>query len=233
MNVDLRRRRTGSPDAYRPWRIDHAAVVPQMALAIDHRDVEPAVVRAKPGRPDDGANLAAREIEIEPRRCRRAGRFEALRGPTSRIARVLRAHSSNVSSSRSIFRSASANWLRSPPENSARAVAHVQPAAPTISTPAALERVEIQRRALGRADQLRRRQLAAPASGRRSRRSAGSRRLKRPSTTARRVPRYVRGSRTCSPTDSVTGRGRSGGFRRQAARRWRDAPTTSTPPSGS
>ena len=53
-------------DRIQPGRIDDAAVVPQVALAIDDRHVEPAVVGAKAGRPDDRPDLAAREVEIEP-----------------------------------------------------------------------------------------------------------------------------------------------------------------------
>ena len=115
-----------------------------------------------------------------------------------------RAHSSKVSSSRSIFRSASANRLRRPPENSARP-SRMAASRPTISTPAALSALRSSVDALGRADQLRRRQpararqvvdlvVALIPDARRSIHHSTSR------------PRYVRGSRTCSPTDSVTGR---------------------------
>jgi hypothetical protein len=55
----------GQPDGIEPWRIDDSAVVPQVALAIDDGNVEPAVVGAKPGGPDDGTNLATPEVETE------------------------------------------------------------------------------------------------------------------------------------------------------------------------
>src|ERR1700686_1871677 len=46
----------GQPDGIQPRRVDNPSVVPQVALAIDHWNLEPAVVRAKPGGPDDGTD---------------------------------------------------------------------------------------------------------------------------------------------------------------------------------
>src|SRR3990170_4760687 len=53
------------PHRIQPWRIDDAAVVPQMPLPIDDGNIQPAVVRAKAGCPDDRTDLAAREVERE------------------------------------------------------------------------------------------------------------------------------------------------------------------------
>ena len=94
-------------------------------------------------------------------RGRHARRLEALGRRRRRASRRAspRAHSSKVSSSRSILRSASANWLRRPPENSARP-SRIAASRPTISTPAALSALRSSVRALGRADELRRRQPA-------------------------------------------------------------------------
>src|SRR5690349_16326634 len=41
-----------------------AAVVPEMALVVHDGHVQPAVVRAIAGRPDDGTELIAREIDL-------------------------------------------------------------------------------------------------------------------------------------------------------------------------
>src|SRR5258706_5872294 len=53
-------------DRIQPRRLDNPAIMPQMAFGIDHRNIEPAVVQAKPGRPDDGLDFAAPEVEMEP-----------------------------------------------------------------------------------------------------------------------------------------------------------------------
>ena len=232
MNVDLRRRSTGRPSAYRPGAVDDAAVVAQVALRVEDRHVEPAVVRAEAGRPDDRADLAAAQVELEPRRRRaRASARSARAAPTSASRRASRAHSSNVSSSRSILRSASANMLRSPPENSARP-SRTAASRPTSSTPSAVERVEVERRALGRADQLRRRQPAGarqvvdlvvalvPDAGR----------VHPPQHVAAAIrPRqpHVLADRRASPA------GPSGWISSASCTPVADAPTTSTPPSGS
>ncbi len=77
--------------------------------------------------------------------------------PTSASRAWLRAHSSKVSSNRSIFRSASANWLRSPPEKSASTIAYGSQPSHNFDAGCG-EGVQVQGRALRRADQLRRRQ---------------------------------------------------------------------------
>ena len=56
----------GQSDGVQPGRIDNSPVMPKVAFAIDHGHSEPAVVRAKPGRPDDGTDLARSEVEVEP-----------------------------------------------------------------------------------------------------------------------------------------------------------------------
>ncbi len=80
-------------------------------------------------------------------------------GPTSAPPAWSRAQSSKESSSRSSLRSARENTLRSPPENRARP-SRTAAQRPTSSTPRSVERVEVEGRALGRADQLRRRKPA-------------------------------------------------------------------------
>src|SRR5216683_954171 len=78
----------GQSDGIQPWHIDNAAIVPQVAFTIDHRNIEPAVVRPKSGCPDDGSDLAAPQVEIEPRRGGRAGWLEPLRRADVGVARV-------------------------------------------------------------------------------------------------------------------------------------------------
>ena len=46
--------------------VDHAAVVAQAPFSIEHRHIEPAVVRAKTGRPHDRADRAAGQVQFEP-----------------------------------------------------------------------------------------------------------------------------------------------------------------------
>ena len=55
----------GQSDGIQTRRIDDSAIVPQVALAVNYRHIEPAVVRVKSGRPDDGTDLAAPEIETQ------------------------------------------------------------------------------------------------------------------------------------------------------------------------
>src|SRR5512145_216296 len=57
-----------------------AALVADIALAVEDRYLQPGVVGAKPGRPDDRPNSGALEIEPEWRRCFDARRFRAMRG---------------------------------------------------------------------------------------------------------------------------------------------------------
>ncbi len=83
MNVDFRRRSTGKPEHVETGALHDAAVVTEPSLRVDHRHVEPRVVGAEPRRPDDRADLAAAEIEREPRRLRHLGRGEALAGVAS------------------------------------------------------------------------------------------------------------------------------------------------------
>ena len=121
-----------------PGRLDHAAVVAQLALLVQHRHVQPAVVGTEPGRPHDA------DESPPPRRSSCSGDAAGTRvgskrsgAPTSASRPVARAHSSKVSSRRSIFRSASANRLRRPPENSARP-SRMAESRPTSATPIAL-----------------------------------------------------------------------------------------------
>ncbi len=78
MNVDARWRSTGRPSANRPGTVDHPAVVAQPALAVEHRHVQPAVVRPVPRRPHDRTELARGEVCLRPRRAGEPGRREPL-----------------------------------------------------------------------------------------------------------------------------------------------------------
>ena len=59
-------------------RIDDTAIMAQATLAIGHRHVEPAVVRAETGCPDDRADTALVEIEHQRRIIVDTSRSEAL-----------------------------------------------------------------------------------------------------------------------------------------------------------
>ena len=97
-------------DRVQPRRIDDAAVVPQVALCDRPPARRASCSRAKSGRPDDRPDLAARaDRDRAATTPARASARSAPAAPTSASRAWLRAHSSNVSSSRSIFRSASAN----------------------------------------------------------------------------------------------------------------------------
>jgi len=56
----------GQSDRIQPWRIDDSAIVPQVSLAIDHGNIEPAVVRVKSRGPHDGADLTSPEVQVQP-----------------------------------------------------------------------------------------------------------------------------------------------------------------------
>src|SRR4030095_16183548 len=47
------------PECIQAWTLDDAAIVLQGSLLVDDRDVQPAVIRPKPGRPHDRTDLAA------------------------------------------------------------------------------------------------------------------------------------------------------------------------------
>ena len=175
MNVDLRRRSTGRPIAYIPGA---STTTPPSCRscpcgrgparrASDNRDESRSPRRSSGSRRSRGRDRSVR-------RPARAVGAKRSGGPTSLGCGCARAQSSNASSSRSIFRSASANWLRSPPENSAR------PSRIAASRPTSVDAGGARARS-GRAS-------CAPAcrpaaataaggrgSGRRSRRSADSR----------------------------------------------------------
>ena len=76
MKLDLRRRRKGRPNAYIPGASTTPPVVTQATLAIEHRHVEPGVVGAKAGGPDDRADLATLEIETQRGRFGNSDRLE-------------------------------------------------------------------------------------------------------------------------------------------------------------
>ncbi len=57
---------------------DDAAVVAEQAPSVEYRDVQPGVVGAVTGRPDDGADLTAAQVELQPRRGCELDRCEPL-----------------------------------------------------------------------------------------------------------------------------------------------------------
>ena len=118
---DFRRRRNGMPIRYMPGDGDHAAVVADAALAVEDRDVEPGIVGPEAGRPDDGPDRrpSSRSRPSGGDASTSVGAESDAAAAPRRRGRVAVAHSSMRSSSRVIFRSASAHWLRSEPENCA------------------------------------------------------------------------------------------------------------------
>src|ERR671913_611679 len=75
-------------DSVKARRGHDATIVLQPPLAVEHRYVEPAVVRLEARCPDDRANFAAREIEAQTRRLRHESRLEALGRPGVEIGRT-------------------------------------------------------------------------------------------------------------------------------------------------
>ena len=207
----------GQSEGVQAGAVDDAAVVAELALRVDDGHVEPPVVGPKARRPDDRADLAAAEVELATGAAGASVGAKRSGASTSASSPLVRAHSSNTSSSRSILRSASEQTLRSPPENSARPSRTVAQR-PTSSTPIAGERVEVERRPLGRPDELRRRQPPRPREILDLVVAAGPTRRTRPSTTARRgrgtSAASARAPRpTGSPADPIAS------ARRRAARR--------------
>ena len=157
MNVDLRRRSTGRPEGVQARAVDDAAVVAELALRVDDRHVEPPVVGPEPGRPDDRADLAAAEVERQPRRPRHLRRGEALGSGDLGILPAVRAHSSKTSSSRSQLQVGERADVAQAAGEQRAAVADGRPAADQLDAHRR-QRVEVERRPLGRPDELRRRQ---------------------------------------------------------------------------
>ena len=160
IRVELRRRRNGRPIRYRPG----AAVTPPSCTTRPLRSNTPASsegqVRAVAGRPDDRVDPAGDRAAPTARRVRHLGRREPLRRLGVDIP-ARSAQASRVSSSRPSLRSASAHTLGSDPENCA--VPSRMPGEPPDQPhPEPAQRVEVERRPLRRADQLHRRQVARP-----------------------------------------------------------------------
>src|ERR1700722_15513210 len=70
----------GKPERVQSRAVDDTAVVPQLALRVEHRDVEPPVAGAEARRPDDRRDLAAAQVELERGRGGHQSRCEALWG---------------------------------------------------------------------------------------------------------------------------------------------------------
>src|SRR5262245_17082102 len=56
-----------------------ASIVPDAALSIEHRHVQPGVVGTEARSPDDGSNLPAAKIDPQGRRAFDPGRLESVR----------------------------------------------------------------------------------------------------------------------------------------------------------
>src|SRR4051812_3613385 len=67
------------PHKIHAWLLGHASVMADLALAIENRHLQPGIVRAVTGGPDDRANLAGGEINAEGWRAFHLGRGKAVR----------------------------------------------------------------------------------------------------------------------------------------------------------
>ena len=86
------------------------------ALAVEHRHVQPRIVRAIAGGPDDRADVAARQIQRKGRRARRSAVAANRSGTSTSASMPLSiAHASSASSSRFILRSAIAHVVAQRP----------------------------------------------------------------------------------------------------------------------
>ena len=54
------------PKRIQAWRIDDASLVPQVSFVINHRHVQPAVIRSESRRPHDRTELSVPQIELPP-----------------------------------------------------------------------------------------------------------------------------------------------------------------------
>ena len=154
MKVDLRRRSTGRPERVEPGAVDDAAVVAQLALLVDDRDVEPGVVGAVAGRPHDGADLAAAEVELEAAGGRRPRRLRSLTG-VGRVRAALRRPGVEAVEQPLLLEVGEREDVAQAAGEERGAVADRRPAPDQVDAEVG-ERVEVERRALGGADELRR-----------------------------------------------------------------------------
>ena len=138
---------------------DDAPVVADVPFRVDDGNVQPAVVGAKAGRPEDRPDLAAAEIDPDARRFRRAGRLEAFRladAPASSAPTRRRSRAAGSASGRQARTCSGARPRRAPSRR-------VPPTTrPTSSTPVAVSALRSSV-VLGRADELGRGQ--APGAG--------------------------------------------------------------------
>ena len=189
------------------------------------------VVRAVAGRPDDRLDLAvARSMPSGGASSTFVGSAIGAAARPCHRARSRVAHSSMVSSSRAILRSASAHMFRSEPENCALPSADAGETADELHADVG-QGIEVERRPVGRAGELQRGHTARPRDVVDLRHSARRARRPHPSTTG--YPCRGRcAARGCARRPTDTGR----------PERWissaiwmpvAEAPTTSTPPSAS
>ena len=68
----------GDPQSVKSRAVDHAALVAQLGLRVDHRHVEPRIIGPESRRPHDRADLAAPQVKLQRRRPGHTRRLEAL-----------------------------------------------------------------------------------------------------------------------------------------------------------
>ena len=214
---------------------DDTAVVSEPALLVEHRHVEPGVVGPEPAvaprRPRVISRRSGGRSSVLADRGTSVGAKSMCSAATSGSFPSIRAHSSKEPSRRSSFKSASEQTFRKPPEKSARpsrALAQ-RPTSPTpIAASALRSRVirsgvptswgEGNRRARERSSSSSYRWSHTPEASIHQRTSR---------------PRYVRGSRTCSPTEEGSRVVLIASSSAANCTPVAEAPTTRTPPSGS
>lgn len=175
----------GQPQHVDAGRVDDTAVVPEVAPSVEHGQVEPRVVGPETRRPDDGAHVAA-ELDPEPRRGTDLRGLVALRRVDLRAdARLLRPLVEQREQPVHLEVRQRADVAERAREL-CPAVADAREATHELHALRA-QHVKVERLALRRADQLRRRH-APRAPDRPTPRCAGRARRKPASTTARRGP---------------------------------------------
>ena len=217
MKVDFPAAQDRQAQRIHPGRFDHSALVSELALLVQHRHVQPTVVRVEPRRPHDAANRPTAQIELQRRRRGDACRLEALGRADVGVASG-RAGPLVEGSEQALHLQVGER------EHVAEAAREQRPAVPDGGESAdqrdahRVERVEIERRPLGGADQLRGRQSTRPRQVVDLVVALVPEPRTRPSTTTRRGrDRCAEGARVRRPRASPDAR--TGGSRQRAGRR--------------
>ena len=151
----------GQPQRVEPRAVDHAALVPQVALRVDHGHVQPAVIGPEARRPHDRADLAAAQVELQPRRRRHPRRLEPFRRPELGVAPAgQRPLVEGVEQAPQLEVGEREHVAQAAGEQRAAVPDHRPPAHQLDAQRG--ERVEVERRPLGRPDQLGRGQPPGP-----------------------------------------------------------------------